>query len=141
MYKIFMKNYNKNNKYLIIAHNGHIQKEGYNNSKKIEWFGNYLYKKFKNEYLSIGNTFYNGSYLAKNIDKNYKLNKINVNRIKKLKTNIYFINKKNYKNIIYEGGSFGSTKKPYLYFTKKKLNKRFDILIVINYEKPYLSIY
>jgi hypothetical protein len=149
-----MKKYNKKDKYLIIAHNGHIQKEGYdnfdnkknnfdnkkNNFDNKKWFGNYLYKKFKNQYLAIGNTFYNGNYLAKNVDKKYKLTKIKVNREKFFERGIYFINENSGNNFIYESGSLGSSKNPYIHFTKEKLNKRFDILIVINNEKSFIPI-
>ena len=83
MYKIFMKQFNNNNKYLILSHNTHLQKESTN---KIKWFGNYLYEKFINNYLVICNTFYNGTYLAKDIDNNYNIDIAKINVEKELDT-------------------------------------------------------
>lgn len=92
MYEIFINQYNKNYKYLIFWHNGHLQKEPYNKDDKVKWFGNYLYSKFGNEYCVLGNTFYNGQYLAKNIDNDYKVGVANINVKKELDNGIYYVN-------------------------------------------------
>jgi len=134
MYEIFMKQYNKNNKYLIFGHNGHLQKESYNKDDKIKWFGNYLFNTFGNKYCAIGNTFYNGKYLGKDIDKNYKIGVANINVKKELDDGIYRVNNK---TKIYDGEVTFSSKNPNKTFYKSLINNRFDILIVINNEIPF----
>tara|TARA_B100001964_G_C13842525_1_gene426499 strand:- start:183 stop:605 length:423 start_codon:yes stop_codon:yes gene_type:complete len=140
MYEIFMKQYNDKNKYLIFAHNGHLQKEPYSKSDKTKWFGNYLYKKFGDRYLVIGNTFYNGKYLAKDIDNNYKTGIATVSVKKELDDGIYIINNYNNNIIIYDGEVTYSSKNPNKTFYKHKINNRFDILIIINNELPFTLI-
>ena len=139
MYEIFMKQYNKNKKYLIFSHNGHLQKEPYNKDDKIKWFGNYLYSKFGSDYCAIGNTFYNGKYLAKNIDNNYKVGIAKINVKKRLNNGIFHINKNDIIEI-YDGGVTYSSKHPNKTFNKSYTNNRFDILIVINNELPFTLI-
>lgn len=140
MYEIFINQYNKNYKYLIFGHNGHLQKEPYNKDDKVKWFGNYLYSKFGNEYCVLGNTFYNGQYLAKNIDNDYKVGVANINVKKELDNGIYYVNE-NINNIgIYDGSVVYSSKNPNTTFHKSYVNNRFDILIVINNELPFSLI-
>ena len=139
MYEIFMKQYNKNKKYLIFAHNGHLQKEPYNKDDKIKWFGNYLYNKFDSDYCAIGNTFYTGKYLATNIDNNYKVGIANINVKKKLNSGIFYINKNDIIEI-YDGDVTYSSKNPNKTFYKNYTNNRFNILIVINNELPFTLI-
>ena len=139
MYEIFMKQYNKNKKYLIFAHNAHLQKEPYNKDDKRKWFGNYLYNNFGSDYCAIGNTFYTGKYLAKNSDNNYKVGIANINIKKKLNSGIFYINKNDIIEI-YEGEVTYSSKNPNKTFYKNYMNNRFNILIVINNELPFTLI-
>lgn len=138
MFDIFMNQFDNKKKYIIFGHNGHLQKNPYNNDDKITWFGNYLYQEFGDKYCAIGNTFYNGKYLGKDIDNNYKIGVANVNVKKELNNGIYYIEKDDRK-IIYEGTVLFSSKNPYNSFEKMYINNRFDILIVINNELPFIE--
>ena len=140
MYKIFMRQYNNRNKYLIFGHIGHLQKEPYIKDDKIKWFGNYLYNRFTTDYFVIGNTFYNGEYLAKDIDNNYDVGIAKVDKKKELDDGIYYINQHNRKIVIYEGDVCFSSKNPNKTFNQTKINNRFDMLVVINNELPFTLI-
>lgn len=142
MYNIFMKQYLPYKKYLLLGHNGHIQKEAYCPEDKdcIKWLGNHLYSKFKSNYLAIGNTFYNGSYLGMNCDKNYDFQGVTINKVKILNDGIYKTNLLNKNTTIYDGGAVVSSKNPNSMFYDSQLNNRFDFLIVINNELPFTII-
>jgi len=140
MYKIFLEQYNDKYKYIILGHNGHLQKEGYDSKDKIKWFGNYLNDKFKNKYCVVGNTFYNGSYLAKDIDNNYKPASANITLNNILKDGIYQVTKDIKNKIIYDGEVTFSSINPMETFYDAKLHSRFDILLVLNNEKPFKMI-
>ena len=149
MFEVFMKQYNKNKKYLIFGHNTHLQKEPYNKNDiptykerkllQIKWFGNYLYNKFGSSYCAIGNTFYYGKYLAKDINNNYKIGVANVNMKKQLNNGIYHINKNDITKI-YVGEISYSSKNPNKTFYSIYTNNKFDILVVINNELPFTLI-
>jgi erythromycin esterase-like protein len=140
MYKIFMKQFNINKKYVIFGHNAHLQKEKYDVKDNIIWLGNYLSKYFANKYFVIGNTFYRGKYLAKDTDNNYKLSIAKIKVKKELEDGLYFTNKKLKKVNVYEGEVSFSSKNPNKTFYKIKFNNRFDALIVINNEKAFILI-
>ncbi len=139
MYQMFNKLYNPKNKYMIIGHNGHLQKYKYSYSK-AKWLGNYLYEKFKNKYCVIGNSFYTGEYIARDIDNKYKFNIAKIKLKKILNDGFYYVDKNINKKIIYEGGAFYSSKNPYKMFESRKINNNFDYLIIINNEKPFKLI-
>lgn len=141
MFNIFMKQYDVNKKYIIFAHNAHLQKERYCNGKDDRiWFGNYLSKKFKEKYFVIGNTFYNGSYLGKDMDDSYKISVSKINKKCELDSGLYMSDKKINKINFYEGGMIFSSNNPSETYYKTKLNKRFDAIIVINKECPFTMI-
>jgi erythromycin esterase-like protein len=137
MYDIFMDQYNEDEKYIIIGHNGHIQRESYDD--KIKWFGNYLDREFGDKYCAIGNTFYSGKYLGKDIDNKYRIGIAYINEKRGKRNGVYKI--KGGENIVmYEGDLFFSSKNPNKTFEKMLTNDRFDILVVINNEEPFMSI-
>lgn len=136
MFDIFMRLYDREKKYVIFAHNGHIQKTPYNLNDTIKWFGNHMSEHFKRQYLSIGNTFYNGSYLAKDVDNDYRPGISHVNVAKQLENGVYYVD--NMRDIVvYEGSVVYSSRNENEYFYETRLNNRFDILLVINNELPF----
>tara|TARA_Y100000590_G_scaffold470096_1_gene661944 strand:- start:1317 stop:2162 length:846 start_codon:yes stop_codon:yes gene_type:complete len=138
MYKIFMKQFNKQKKYVIFGHNGHLQRTKYDAKDKMIWFGNYLSNTFKNKYFVIGNTFYSGEYLAKDIDNNYTPSIARIKVKKELKNGLYLINKKLQTINVYEGTVVFSSKDYNKTYYKFQLNNRFDALIVINNELSFI---
>ena len=63
MFKVFMKIYNPNKKYFIFAHNSHLQRHP-DSELMFKFVGNYIYKKFKNNYYVIAGAFYFGKWLG-----------------------------------------------------------------------------
>lgn len=140
MYNIFMKQYNKNKKYLIFAHNAHLQKKPYCKDDKVKWLGNHLYRTFGSDYCAIGNTFYTGKYLGIDIDNDDKFGIAKINVKKWLRDGIYYMNQNN-NILIYDGNAVFSSKHPNKYFNESYASDRFDILVVINDEIPFDTIY
>jgi len=140
MFEIFMSQYDEKKKYIVIGHNGHIHRESYDN--KTKWFGNYLESEFGEKYCAIGNTFYSGEYLGKDMDNNYRMGKVSIDVKGGLRSGIYYI--KRGENIgergIYEGTVLFSSKEPNKTFEKMEIKNRFDILVVINEELPFTPL-
>lgn len=144
MFQIFMKFYDPSKKYFIYGHMGHLQKTNFWNYK---WFGNYLFEKFSSNYYVIGNTFYYGSYLGIDENKNNTFSTIHITnkmteKSNKLKNGLninYCVDNFNKKNI-YEGGAIVSSKNPMDTFVKTIIGNRFDSIFVINDEKPFKII-
>ena len=67
--------------------------------------------KFKDEYYVIGNTFYKGKYLGKDIDNNWKIGIAKVNMKKELDDGIYIVNDVG-NIIIYDGEVTFSSNNP-----------------------------
>lgn len=146
MFKIFMKFYDPSKKYFLYAHMAHLQKNKYDKKDKNIWFGNYLFKKFNNKYFAIGNTFYYGSYLAIDTENKYNLAKVIITKnitknTNKLKNGFHLITNKNRNKKIYEGDAFFSSKDPASTFYITTIGNRFDAIIVINNEVPYIHLF
>jgi erythromycin esterase-like protein len=137
MYDIFMKQHRESKKYIILAHNGHLQKKKYYEKDDRLWLGNYLSKRFKTEYYVIGNTFYNGKYHALDIDNDNKLSIAKIRVKKELEDGLYKEKDLFEKTYIYEGSMIYSSKNPKKTFYKFLYANRFDELIVINNEVPF----
>tara|TARA_B110000037_G_C16998551_1_gene456106 strand:- start:156 stop:1031 length:876 start_codon:yes stop_codon:yes gene_type:complete len=140
MFKIFMKLYNKTKKYFLYFHMYHLQ-------KKYNTFGFYLYKKFKNKYYAIGNSFYYGSYIGKDIINNdnikiVKIKKIKIKNKNKLNEGLHInVSTPNYdKKIIYQGNINVNSKYPLKKYTPFFIGELFDAVIIINNEKPFTII-
>jgi erythromycin esterase-like protein len=139
MFKIFMSFYNSSNKYFVYAHMGHLQKVKFWN---IKWFGVFMFKQFKSKYYVIGNTFYNGSYIGRDENKNYKMNKITITskmteHSNQLPTGFNIITPKSKSLNLFESGATVSSLKPMETFQMTFVKNRFDAIIVINNEYPF----
>jgi erythromycin esterase len=58
---LWIKNQTPNSKIVIMAHNGHIHKKGYDGNPVV-WMGQHLVKELKDEYRCIGFIVYKGTY-------------------------------------------------------------------------------
>jgi len=106
MYKLFLKLYNKNNKYFCWFHNYHLSKLS---NKTHVTMGSYLSKKFKSKYYVIFNSFNTGTFWGKLENKPgygyYTVKKSICKPI--IKNNSLLLYNKNFNNItIIEGGWF-----------------------------------
>lgn len=140
MFDIFNKIYNKKSKYILYFHNAHLQKKKVILGKPVKFLGYYLKDKYKKKYFVVGNSFYYGTYSGKNIDNNYKLDKvkiiksiIKVENNKKLEQGFNIINKND--KVIFIGGAVISKKNPLEYFTKINVLNNYDAIMIINNEK------
>ena len=142
MFDIFLKIYSSEKKYVLCFQNSHIEKHSYdffinNFNFNFKRLGNFLFKTFQDKYVSIGNTFFTGSYMAIDINKcsDDGICKININSLH-ISTGIKDgIHINNFKHIaILEGGAIGCPEDPQQYVSLEKCNERFDVLLIINNE-------
>jgi erythromycin esterase len=140
-------------KFVIIAHNGHILKS--RNSTYIYPMGKHLYKKLGDQYRAIGITFLNGSILSyNNKNKKNEIIEVSAPKTNSIESNLQLLKfDVGYLNIDVNKDDSLVKKKIYmrsigqvyserhLNYTKQKLPKGFNILLIVKKSIAPNSIY